>query len=222
MLFSLLFLKLLSIIPIFVGCAKLLQFCNIFVKDASHLSRYQRHEIIKYGRTRLPIFMSQFHQLLQNILGVLSSLTVDEKADLVIYLVPEIETSLETIVNLIVQIKASLEKMCRDLRPLEKHHHHHNHNKIDKEKEKITSQTATQNNRSRFGSNRQTAGEDTFTFNDGLFQPSVVSSLDATSPKRYASSESDLKFVLYMYEVKKMRDIYGRICTALEIIEHKK
>jgi hypothetical protein len=34
--------------------------------------------------------------------------------------------------------------------------------------------------------------------------------------------ESDLKFFLYMYEVKKMRDIYGRVTSALEVIEHKK
>lgn len=36
------------------------------------------------------------------------------------------------------------------------------------------------------------------------------------------TAENDLKFVLYMYEVRKMRDIYGRIATALEIIRDKK
>lgn len=71
----------------------MLQFCNIFVKDAQGMSRYQRHEIIKYVRSRLPIFLAQCHQLMQNILCILSNLTSDEKTELVVYLVPEVETS---------------------------------------------------------------------------------------------------------------------------------
>ena len=40
--------------------------------------------------------------------------------------------------------------------------------------------------------------------------------------QRLMSAENDLKFVLYMYEVRKMRDIYGRISAALEVIRDKK
>lgn len=40
--------------------------------------------------------------------------------------------------------------------------------------------------------------------------------------QRLMSAENDLKFVLYMYEVRKMRDIYGRISAALDIIRDKK
>lgn len=42
------------------------------------------------------------------------------------------------------------------------------------------------------------------------------------SEQRFGYVESDLKFVLYMYGVKNMRDICGRITTALEIIKAKK
>ena len=69
---------------------KMLQFCNIFTKDVSQFNRTQRHEIIKYVRGRLPIFLSQIHQILQNINSVLCSLTNDEKNDLTTYLVPEV------------------------------------------------------------------------------------------------------------------------------------
>jgi len=72
------------------GCAKVLQFCNIFITDATHMTRYQKNEIVKYVRTRIPIFMSQVQQLLQNVLGVFVGLSVDEKAELVNYLVPEV------------------------------------------------------------------------------------------------------------------------------------
>jgi len=71
-------------------CAKVLQFCNIFITDATHMTRYQKNEIVKYVRTRIPIFMSQVQQLLQNVLGVFVGLSVDEKAELVNYLVPEV------------------------------------------------------------------------------------------------------------------------------------
>lgn len=72
------------------GCAKALQFCNIFVKDSTSMTRNQRHEIIKYVRSRLPIFLAQCHQLMQNILCILSNLTDEEKTELVVYLVPEV------------------------------------------------------------------------------------------------------------------------------------
>lgn len=182
--------------------------------------------------------MSQIHQLLQNIYGVISNLTVDEKTDLAVYLVPEIEISLKVITDLVMEIKLSLEKMCKDLNPLNvsvgggagtKH--------CSRTKEKATKT----NSRSRSGTRQSGGGgggggvgsggggqcgnDDVFTYSESLFQtssPVVTVGYEATSPKRYASSESDLKFVLYMYEVKKMRDIYGRITTALEIIQHKK
>lgn len=54
------------------------------------MTRHQRHEIIKYVRSRLPIFLAQCHQLLQNIQCILSNLTEDEKTELVVYLVPEV------------------------------------------------------------------------------------------------------------------------------------
>jgi hypothetical protein len=69
---------------------KMLQFCKIFTKDVSQFNMTQRNEIIKYVRGRMPIFMSQTHQILQNINSVLCSLTNDEKNDLTTYLVPEV------------------------------------------------------------------------------------------------------------------------------------
>lgn len=68
----------------------MLQFCNIFVKDSHQMLRQQRHEIIKYVRSRLPIFLIQTHQLLQNIMCILANLTDDEKSELVVFLVPEV------------------------------------------------------------------------------------------------------------------------------------
>lgn len=96
-----------------IGCAKVLQFCNIFIRDAADISRYQKNEIIKYVRTRIPICMSQIQQLLRQILSVFVSLSMEEKEELANYLVPEIESTLLVLTNVIEEIKNSLEKMCK-------------------------------------------------------------------------------------------------------------
>lgn len=45
---------------------------------------------------------------------------------------------------------------------------------------------------------------------------------DITSPTNFGNSQINLRFVLYMYEVKKLRDIYGRVTSALDIIQQKR
>ena len=72
-----------------VGCTLFLQLSQIFSKD-TFLNRFQRNEIIKFIKSRAPTFISQIHQLLQNVLVIMKSLQKDEKDDLVTYLVPEV------------------------------------------------------------------------------------------------------------------------------------
>lgn len=72
-----------------IGCTLFLQLSQIFSKD-TFLNRFQRNEIIKFIKSRVPIFISQLHQMLQNVLIIMKSLQQEEKDDLVIYLVPEV------------------------------------------------------------------------------------------------------------------------------------
>ncbi|XP_058444020.1 uncharacterized protein LOC131425830 [Malaya genurostris] len=188
---------------------KLLQFCNIFTKDVTTFTRHQRHEIIKYVRSRMPIFLSQTHQLLQNINVVLSSLTSEEKNDLVSYLVPEITYVLEVLTSAISEVKNSLEKVCKDL--------------------KSTHATDTRSNgNGSAGGTREgrqpvrvrTRSSSGYSGNSVYQEPPSPSTGGDSRMK--PNSENDLKFFLYMYEVKKMRDIYGRVASALEVILHKR
>lgn len=95
------------------GCAKILQFCNIFIKDAADIARYKKNEIIKYVRTRIPIFMSQLHQLLRNILNVFLSLTPEEKDELANYLVPEVsKTNYFLLQHYVAALFGSSEPRC--------------------------------------------------------------------------------------------------------------
>ncbi|XP_017094820.2 uncharacterized protein [Drosophila bipectinata] len=191
-----------------IGCAKVLQFCNIFITDATHMTRYQKNEIVKYIRTRIPIFMSQIQQLLRNVLGVFVGLSVDEKAELVTYLVPEIESTLFVLTAVIEEIKNSLEIMCKDLKC--------SHLDLPLQQQQVDDAIVMQLQFADGG-----GGEPSPRPRRGA--PVGLTLYDNLADKqRLSSAENDLKFVLYMYEVRKMRDIYGRIVAALEIIKDKK
>ena len=55
-------------------------------------------------------------------------------------------------------------------------------------------------------------------YSSSVGQPATSPSSGTSESRFNQNSESDLKFFLYMYEVKKMRDIYGKVCGALEFI----
>lgn len=72
-----------------IGFALFLQLSQIFSKD-TFLNRFQRNEIIKFIKSRIPIVITQLHQILQNTLMIIKSLHQEEKEELVVYLVPEV------------------------------------------------------------------------------------------------------------------------------------
>lgn len=74
-----------------VGFASFLQLSQIFSKD-TFLNRFQRNEIIKFIKSRVPILNSQLYQLLQNVLVIMKSLQQEEREELVVYLVPEVSS----------------------------------------------------------------------------------------------------------------------------------
>lgn len=163
------------------GFGKVLQLCNIFVKDGAGMSRYQRHEVIKYVKSQLPTFLDLANHFLQNVLTVLTNLTEDEKTELIVYLVPEIESTLSLMTDVIIEIKFSLEQVCTDL----------------------TKGSDTD-------AEHRTKSDNSNTIERGR------------RLKRLANSEHNFKFVFYIYEVKKLRDIYGRVTTALDVIQQKR
>lgn len=162
------------------------------------MSRFQRHEVIKYVKSQLPTFLAQAHQFLQNVLAVLTNLTEDEKNELIIYLVPETEATLSLMTDVISEVKLSLERVCTDLSTK-------NGGSSDASDEMADAEPPPQQQQ-RSGS-KGDDGANTLERGRRL--------------KRLADSEHNFKFVLYIYEVKKLRDIYGRVSTALDIIEQK-
>jgi len=97
-----------------VGCALFLQLSQIFSKD-TFLNRYQRNEIIRFLKTRVPVFISQLHLLLQNVLSILKGLQQDEKDELIVYLVPEIILALDVTSELLEDLKMAMETICKNI-----------------------------------------------------------------------------------------------------------
>lgn len=70
--------------------AKFLLLCDLFTKRKNELSREERHEIIRYARSRLPIFMSQLHRFLQAVKVTFSNMSATQRHEVATYLVPEV------------------------------------------------------------------------------------------------------------------------------------
>ncbi|XP_067013462.1 uncharacterized protein [Anabrus simplex] len=102
-----------------VAGVKLLLLCDLFTKRKAELSREERHEIIKYAKSRLPVFMNQLHRFLQGVKSTFSSMSPSQRQEVATYLVPEIETILDTVSALVVEVKSALEQIITALSPSE-------------------------------------------------------------------------------------------------------
>ncbi|KAK7507206.1 hypothetical protein BaRGS_00001141 [Batillaria attramentaria] len=94
-----------------VASAKLLLLCDLFSKRKCELSKQERHEIMKQAKARMPIFLKQLHKLLTVLKQQSQSLTVQQRYDVASYLVPEIETILDTVSRFANETKVALEQV---------------------------------------------------------------------------------------------------------------
>lgn len=170
----------------------MLQFSNIFARDQPRLSRSQRHEIIKYVRSRLPIFLAQSHQALQHVRTVLGSLTAHEREALVAFLVPEVSATLALIRDIVAQLKQSLRTMYDELKAQCQAEQRH---------ERRQQQTA--------------APYGQFDAGDGI----LMSGADG---RNSGGTSKSLRMVLYIFEMKRMRDVYAKISAALGVVDEKR
>ncbi|XP_039292547.1 uncharacterized protein LOC111055920 [Nilaparvata lugens] len=95
-----------------VAGVKLLVLCDLFSKRKSELTSEQRHEIIRYAKSRLPVFMGQLRRFLVGIKATFSSLSPTQSQEIATYLVPEIEKIFEIISNLGMELKSALEQIA--------------------------------------------------------------------------------------------------------------
>ncbi|ELU06536.1 hypothetical protein CAPTEDRAFT_219008 [Capitella teleta] len=92
-----------------IAGAKLVILCDLFSRRKGDLSREERHEIIKYAKSRLPVFMNQLHRFFEVCKSHSSSMTAQQRQEIAAYLVPEIEITLDAMSSFVVEMKSSLE-----------------------------------------------------------------------------------------------------------------
>ena len=92
------------------ACAKLVIMCDLFAKRKYELSREERYEIMKYVKSRIPIFLKQLLKFLTTIKAYMQALTQSQRDDIAVYLVPEMETILDTMSRFISETKVALEQ----------------------------------------------------------------------------------------------------------------
>jgi hypothetical protein len=100
-----------------VAGAKLLLLCDLFTKRKNELTREERHEIICYAKSRLPIFLMQLQRFLQALKVTFSSMSVAQRFEVATFLVPEIEIILDTVSTLFVQVEKALQQIIQVLSP---------------------------------------------------------------------------------------------------------
>ncbi|XP_077490197.1 uncharacterized protein LOC144101061 [Amblyomma americanum] len=92
-----------------VAAAKLLLLCDVFSRHKHLLSREERQDLIKHCVSRLPTFMNQLQKLLEAVKRTFGNLSFAERTVIAAYVVPEIESSLESLFQLIAEAKRALD-----------------------------------------------------------------------------------------------------------------
>jgi hypothetical protein len=71
---------------------KLVMLCELFTKRKSELSKEESHEIVRYAKSRLPVFLNQLCRTLHGLKAIFNSMSTSQRNELATYLVPEVRT----------------------------------------------------------------------------------------------------------------------------------
>lgn len=113
---------------------------------------------------------------------------------LAVYLVPKIGKTLDDVRSITLDIKVSLEKM----------YDHLNGAGTDGQQHQQQQQSQARANSGGYSGRTQFEGN------------------HETYRNKFGDTENDITFFLYMFEVRKTRDIYGRIKAAHEILDQNR
>jgi hypothetical protein len=83
-----------------VAFLKLVELCVVYGEESISLERNESVEILRYAKTRLPIFLNQFVALLRNIKNDFSTVKTADRNDIAAHVAPQIETLMESLSKL--------------------------------------------------------------------------------------------------------------------------
>ncbi|XP_071813633.1 uncharacterized protein [Apostichopus japonicus] len=108
-----------------VAGAKCVLICDLFSRRKNDLSRQERHEIIKYAKSRIPIFLKQLQTFLEAFYSKLRNIFSDklspvQRHEVAAYLVPEMKICVDLITKLMEDSRQSLKEVLRTTSTKEK------------------------------------------------------------------------------------------------------
>ncbi|KAJ8319380.1 hypothetical protein KUTeg_004471, partial [Tegillarca granosa] len=78
-----------------IACSKLVIVCDLFARRSGELPQEERHGIIKYARSRLPVFIKQLREFFEAFKYQVSFMEATQKREIATYLLPELREFFE-------------------------------------------------------------------------------------------------------------------------------
>lgn len=73
------------------GIGKFVLLCHLITTRKSDLTGDERLEIIRYAKSRLPMFLKQLHQLMKTVKATFNGMTSMQRLDIATFVVPEVK-----------------------------------------------------------------------------------------------------------------------------------
>ncbi|XP_063445642.1 uncharacterized protein LOC134725615 [Mytilus trossulus] len=92
-----------------IAFSKYMILCDLFARRSGELPREERHDIIKYTKTRFHIFIKQLHEFFDAFKTQLSYKEPEQDDEIATYFLPELEVSLSTLTKFVEDFKSALD-----------------------------------------------------------------------------------------------------------------
>nr|XP_022318373.1 uncharacterized protein LOC111121395 isoform X2 [Crassostrea virginica] len=92
-----------------VACSKLVVLCDLFARRSGELPQEERHDIIKYAHSRLPVFIKQVQEFFEVFEFQLMLMGPAQKQEIASYILPEIEESMTVFTAFVEEFQTALD-----------------------------------------------------------------------------------------------------------------
>ncbi|KAE8752100.1 hypothetical protein FOCC_FOCC001262 [Frankliniella occidentalis] len=100
-----------------VGLGKYAVLCHLITARKKELTPGEQIEIIQYAKSRLPVFLKQVHQLMKAVKSNFHGMTSMQRFDIATYVVPQIESVLDIVSAIALDVKTAMEAIINDKCP---------------------------------------------------------------------------------------------------------
>ncbi|KAL3270189.1 hypothetical protein HHI36_009246 [Cryptolaemus montrouzieri] len=100
-----------------VAVVKLIELCDLYSKKKQELTKNEQHEIIRYGKSRFHIFLTQIQRFLQLLKDTFGSMNAYQRNEVAAFLVPEVTGILDMLAQLVIQVESAMERIIAFLDP---------------------------------------------------------------------------------------------------------